>query len=111
MYLPSFIFLQESAAYLDQGMQYPAEVGVNAYIRCKLSFLGADGERITRTVARSFSPEFSHFMDFPCPLLWTEASSDALCLAEILETAEATFEVWHQVPGMSSGIFPSLIIS
>lgn len=88
---------------MDQGMQYPAEVGVNTYIRVKLSFLGGEGERITRTVARSFSPEFSHFMDFPCPLLWTEPNSDALCLAEILETAEASFEVWHQVPGMSSG--------
>ena len=87
-------------------MQYPAEVGVNAYIRIKLSFLGAEGERITRTVARSFSPEFSHFMDFPCQLLWTEADSDALCLAEILETGEATFEVWHQVPGLSSGKQP-----
>ena len=25
---------------MDQGMQYPAEVGVNAYVRVKLSFLG-----------------------------------------------------------------------
>ncbi|XP_053399357.1 C2 domain-containing protein 3-like [Mercenaria mercenaria] len=94
----------ESVAYLDQGMQYPAEVGVNSYVRVKLTFLGAEGERITRTVARSFSPEFSHFMDFPCPLLWTEPNSDALCLAEILETAEASFEVWHQVPGMTSDL-------
>ncbi|KAH3835312.1 hypothetical protein DPMN_108663, partial [Dreissena polymorpha] len=91
----------EIAASHDQGMQYPAEVGVNTYIRVKLTFLGSEGERITRTVARSFAPEFSHFMDFPCPLLWTEANSDAMCLAELLETAEASFEVWHQVPGMS----------
>ncbi|WAQ99921.1 C2CD3-like protein [Mya arenaria] len=94
----------EVSAQHDQGMQYPAEVGVNAYLRVKLSFLGAEGERTTRTVARSFAPEFSHFMDFPCPLLWPEPDSDSLCLAEMLESAEATFEVWHQVPGMSAGI-------
>lgn len=92
----------ESAAHFDQGMQYPAEVGVNSFVKVKLSFLGADGERITRTVARSFTPEFCQSMDFPCSLLWTEANSDALCLAEILETAEIVFEVWHQVPGLSS---------
>ena len=103
------IFLLQSAAEAcadhDQGMQYPAEVGVNTYVRVKLSFMGGEeGERVTRTVARSFSPEFSHFMDFPCALLWPETDSSSLCLAEILETAEATFELWHQVPGMSSGM-------
>ena len=38
-----FVFHQtaaEKAAISDQGMQYPAEVGVNAYVRVKLSFLG-----------------------------------------------------------------------
>ena len=30
----------EAAARLDSGMQYPAEVGVNAYVRLRLSFLG-----------------------------------------------------------------------
>ena len=30
----------EKASVSDQGMQYPAEVGVNAYVRVKLSFLG-----------------------------------------------------------------------
>ena len=57
-------------------------------------------ERITRTVARTFAPDFNFYMDFPTPLLWTEAGSDALSLAEILETAEATFELWHQAPSM-----------
>ena len=36
------IFLQaaaESLAYLDTGMQYPAEVGVNSYVKVKMSFL------------------------------------------------------------------------
>ena len=67
-------------------------------------------ERITRTVARSFAPEFSYHMDFPCPLLWTEVDCDALSLAEILETAEATFEVWHQVPSSMFGR-PHLLLS
>ena len=35
-----FQFAAEKAASMDQGMQYPAEVGVNAYVRVKLSFLG-----------------------------------------------------------------------
>jgi C2 domain-containing protein 3 len=43
-------------------------------------------------------------MDFPCPLLWTEPDSDAMTLAEILECGEITMEIWHQVPGMSSGM-------
>ncbi len=29
--------------------------------------------------------------------------SDALSLAEILETAEATLEIWHQVPTTTLG--------
>lgn len=54
-------------------------------------------------MARTFAPEFASHVDFPCPLLWTEPGSDALSLAEILETAEVQFEVWHQVPGSSYG--------
>ncbi|XP_033742500.1 C2 domain-containing protein 3-like [Pecten maximus] len=94
----------EAIARIDSGMQYPAEVGVNTYVKIRLSFLSKEDERITRTVARTFAPEFSHHMDFPCPLLWTEADNDALALAEILETAEVTLELWHQVPGLSSDL-------
>ncbi len=60
-------------------------------------------ERQTRTIARSFAPDFSYHLEFPCPLLWTEMDSDALSLAEILETAEATLEIWHQVPTTTLG--------
>ena len=61
-------------------------------------------ERVTRTVARTFSPDFTYYMDFPCPLIWSEPSSpDALSLAEILETGEVELEVWHQVPGAGVG--------
>ncbi|XP_048237074.1 C2 domain-containing protein 3-like isoform X2 [Haliotis rufescens] len=93
----------EKVCDLDPGMQYASEVGVNAYVRIKLSFLTNEGERITKTVARTFSPEFSHYLDFPCPLLWTDSKNDGTSLAELLETGEATFEVWHQVPGLHGG--------
>ena len=59
---------------------------------------------MTRTIARTFNPEYSHHMDFPCPLLWTEPDSDAMTLAEILESGEITLEIWHQVPGLASGM-------
>lgn len=62
-------------------------------------------ERLSRTVARSFAPDFSCAMDFPCPLLWTKPGSDAVSLAEILENAEAVFEVWHQLHGTKPGLF------
>ena len=60
-------------------------------------------ERVTRTVARTFAPEFNFYLDFPSPLLWTQPDSDALSLAEILETAEVTFDLWHQIPGSDIG--------
>ncbi|XP_078324570.1 C2 domain-containing protein 3-like isoform X2 [Crassostrea virginica] len=94
----------EALAYTDSGMQYPAEVGVNTYIKVQLSFLNKSEERITRTVARSFAPEFSHTMDFPCNLIWTEPDNEALSLAEILERGQLHLEVWHQVPGLASDI-------
>ncbi|XP_070553573.1 C2 domain-containing protein 3-like [Ptychodera flava] len=83
----------------DAGMQYASEVGVNAYVKVQLSFLTKEDQRITRTVARTFAPDFSYHMDFPSPLLWSEAHHDVLSLAELLETAEVTFQIWHQVPG------------
>ncbi|XP_055958923.1 C2 domain-containing protein 3 [Patella vulgata] len=95
----------DHVARLDESMKYPAEVGVNTYIRIKLSFL-QQGERLTKTIARTFAPEFSHYLDFPCPLLFTQPLADAKSLAEILESAEAVFEVWHQVPGSSYGQNP-----
>ena len=58
---------------------------------------------MTRTVARTFAPDLSYHMDFPCPLLWVEPGQDALSLAEILEQAEAVFEIWHQSPAAGYG--------
>lgn len=59
-------------------------------------------ERITRAVARTFSPDFSYHMDFPCPLLWARPGFEAISLAELLELGEVRFEIWHQVPAVSS---------
>ncbi|KAK7097644.1 C2 domain-containing protein 3-like [Littorina saxatilis] len=94
----------EAAARGDSGMQYPAEVGVNAYVRLRLSFLGKQEERVTKTVARTFSPEFSHHLEFPLQLLWSGSHDDPGSLAQMLETGQAEFEIWHQVPGMISGV-------
>ena len=60
-------------------------------------------ERITKTVARTFSPEFSHHLEFPLQLLWSGGHDDPGSLAQMLETGQAEFEVWHQVPGMVPG--------
>ncbi|XP_038063110.1 C2 domain-containing protein 3-like [Patiria miniata] len=91
-----------SLAQFDSSLQYASEVGVNAYIKMELSFLSKQDVRITQTVARTFAPEFSHHVDFPCPLLFDDQDSDQLSLAEALETAEMKLEVWHQVPGFKS---------
>ena len=44
-------------------------------------------------------------MDFPCPLLWTDPGAEPLSLAEVLENAEAVFEVWHQTSATKPGSF------
>ncbi|XP_072039618.1 C2 domain-containing protein 3-like [Amphiura filiformis] len=86
-------------AQFDAGIQYASEVGVNAYVKMELSFLAKEDMRISRTIARTFSPEFSHHVDFPCPMLLTDGDNDAMSLAESLETAEMKLQVWHQTPG------------
>lgn len=88
--------LQAAAEYCardDQSMQYPSEVGVNTYIKAKLSFIH-DRVCTTRTFARNFCPEVGQFFEFHCPL----SNKDSCSLAEILETAELFIEFWHQVP-------------
>ena len=47
----------EKVASLDQGMQYPAEVGVNAYVRVKLSFLGQQVSTVSAdSIIEAFCP-------------------------------------------------------
>ena len=51
---------------------------------------------MTRTVARTFSPEFSYNADILLPILVPSGvrGKGNLCLAEQLEDSEMIFEVW-----------------
>ena len=49
----------EKASVSDQGMQYPAEVGVNAYVRVKLSFLG---QQVSAFKSLTASQDFGHLL-------------------------------------------------
>eukprot|EP00057_Strongylocentrotus_purpuratus_P012237 XP_011666711.1 PREDICTED: C2 domain-containing protein 3 [Strongylocentrotus purpuratus] len=96
-----------SLARHDNGMQYTSQVGVNSYIKIQLSFMAKDEMRVTRTIARSFCPEYNHHVELPCPLLLApgegEEEEDVMSLAEALESADLILQVWHQVPGFRTG--------
>ncbi|XP_068926931.1 C2 domain-containing protein 3 [Petaurus breviceps papuanus] len=77
-------------------LQYNATVGVNTSVTTHLSFLPKGEQRQTRPVARTFCPEFSHHMEFPCNLVTQHSSGEACFLAELLEFAEVTFSLYHQ---------------
>ena len=96
--------LQDAAmthAHTNPNMSYPSDVGINAYVIIKLP-IGRKTRHITRTVARTFAPDFSHHLDIMVPLQMTRKSRDTdndhgrdlVCLAERLEMTEAVFEVW-----------------
>ncbi len=53
--------------------------------------------RTTRTIARSFVPEFNHSIDFPVPLIWNENRSQTISLAEMLEHGELKIDIYHQM--------------
>lgn len=53
--------------------------------------------RTTRTVARSFVPEFNHSIDFPVPLIWNDNRSQTISLAEMLEHGELKIDIYHQM--------------
>ena len=77
-------------------MSYPAEVGVNAYIVIQFP-LGKKHKHVTRTVARTFSPEFSYNADILLPVVIPSIASGIkrnLSLAEQLEESEMVYEVW-----------------
>lgn len=69
---------------------------MNSYITTQLSFLPERESRCTRIVARSFSPEFEHYMEMSCDLLLQRTTGETLSLAEQLEEASATFTVWNK---------------
>ena len=75
-------------------MAYPADVGVNAFVMVKMPF-GKRQEYRTRTVARTFAPEFINHVEFVMPMIFREDDNDETCsLAEMMENSEAVFEVW-----------------
>ena len=76
-------------------------------------FLILQETRTTKTVARSFAPEFSHFFDLALPLVQVQSdrshptrgckhaaskSNDRSFLAERLAKGLVTLKIWHQVP-------------
>ena len=68
---------------------------MNAYLVIQFS-LGKKHKYVTRTVARTFSPEFSYNADILL-LLFTPSGVNGrgnLRLAEQLEDSEVMFEVW-----------------
>ncbi|XP_073404641.1 C2 domain-containing protein 3 [Dendrobates tinctorius] len=91
--------LQAAARVLSQqdpSLQYSADVGVNAFIIIRPSFLPEMEVRNTRTIARSFCPEFDHHSEFPCNLVTQRSSGEACSLAEILNSSEMVFSIYHQ---------------
>ncbi|XP_056417090.1 C2 domain-containing protein 3 isoform X2 [Hyla sarda] len=91
--------LQAAARVLaqqDPSFQYSADVGVNAFVIIRLSFLPDLEVRSTRTIARSFCPEFDHHSEFPCHLVTQRSSGEACSLAEILHSSEIEFSIHHQ---------------
>ncbi|GFS11303.1 C2 domain-containing protein 3-like, partial [Elysia marginata] len=87
----------EHVARFDPSMKYPGDVGVNAYVRINISLFGKENEKVTKTIAKSFAPEYSHFVDMSCPLVISNGHGNSTSLAELLESGIATFEIWHQV--------------
>ncbi|CAI9563584.1 unnamed protein product [Staurois parvus] len=91
--------LQAAARVLaedDPAFQYSAEVGVNAFVIIRPSFLPEVESRSTRTVARSFCPEFDHHSEFPCNILTQSSGGEAYSLAEILHSSEIVLSIHHQ---------------
>jgi C2 domain-containing protein 3 len=103
----------------DTRLTYSSQVGINTYAKLSLSFLSdmvgdsVDTQyvvirynasmlcskecRTTRTVARSFVPEFNHSIDFPVPLIWNDQCQRTISLAEMLEHAELKIDLYHQM--------------
>ncbi|CAF1141894.1 unnamed protein product [Adineta ricciae] len=87
----------QSQARHDARLNYPAQVGVNTYAKLSLSFLSDTESRTTRTIARSFVPEFNHSIDFPVPLVWNDTRNHTISLAEMLEHGQLKVDLYHQI--------------
>ncbi|XP_078078487.1 C2 domain-containing protein 3 [Mustelus asterias] len=85
-----------AAAERIHTLKYQSEIGVNTYITIHISFLLENEKRRTKVVARSFCPEFDHCSEFPCNLVIQRSTGERFSLAELLESSEAVFTVYHQ---------------
>ena len=87
-----------SAPHQDTPLHYAATVGLNVYCRFRLSFERA-GERTTRPMARTFTPEWEHCAEMALPLMWPQQGAlSAVALAELLEEGYLELQLWHQAP-------------
>lgn len=91
-------FLQAAAqihAKTLPNLSFPAEVGVNAYVVIHFP-VGKHGKYVTKTVARTFTPEFSYKADLLVPILVPTGATGSgnISLAEQLEDSEMLLEVW-----------------
>ena len=79
----------------NPNLSYPAKVGVNTYIVIHFPF-GRKRKHVTRTVARTFSPEFTYSADLLLPIVLPAGvgGKKQLSLAEQLEDSAIVFEVW-----------------
>ncbi|XP_077197308.1 C2 domain-containing protein 3 isoform X2 [Paroedura picta] len=103
--------LQAAARALAEknpSLRYSSDVGVNAYVIVNLPFLPEGERRSTRSVARTFCPEFEHHTEFPCSLVVQRSSGEACCLGELLQYSEAVFFVFHQNLNSAPGTSQSL---
>ncbi|XP_028397672.1 C2 domain-containing protein 3-like isoform X2 [Dendronephthya gigantea] len=88
----------------DSSLTYASEVGGNPFVKIKLPFNIKMNERTTRTIAKTFTPEFGYRMEFILPLVLKhnlvgrDSQEFSGTLAECLEFGEAVFEIWHQRP-------------
>ena len=91
-----------------KGLCYPDYGKVNLWM-----FLILQETRTTKTVARSFAPEYSHFFDLALPLVQVQGdrshqtrgckqtaskSNNKSSLAERLAKGLVILKIWHQVP-------------
>ena len=58
-------------------------------------------KRTTKTVMRTFAPDFSHSFEFALPLVLRETVHPyivAVPLAQRLSECSAVLEIWHEIP-------------
>ncbi|XP_060682195.1 C2 domain-containing protein 3 [Hemiscyllium ocellatum] len=84
------------AAERNQSLKYQSEIGVNTYVTIRISFLLENERQCTNVVARTFCPEFDHSSEFPCNLVMQRSTGESFSLAELLESSEAVFTIYHQ---------------